>query len=481
MPVLPFFQMSHSVQYFNNISKKGVKKMKKIVFVFSAALVFLNFGCDKQQIVDNSGLGSLYDPAIKPSVIFTYPANNSVGPFTGLYPGSDYYYNPHFRIQFNKIMDYSSVIKNEIKISGFSEPVVATPLYAGDNTGIYQFGVRKKNSPEYYGSDIPYQLGKKYTVTVPADLEDIHNQKLGKDYSFSFSTEPNLMIISSSPKDSISYYSSQIRLTFNSQVDTNIFSKISFSPSLSGNWYVDYNGLSIYYYLNNSFTPNTLYTVTVAGGAKDKFGNSLAVPYTYSFKSGEFKIVNSYPSDRATGVSLTNSLSFYFSAAIQSSSVQQAFSISPSIGGSFYTSSNYINFQPVEPLKEKTIYTATFNTTLAASNGNKLASPYSISFTTEGFRVYQFYPNSYDASRYTNVEVQFNSKVDTSTAKTAFVFSPTVSGKIYFSNKNMKMIFRPDTILSANTQYNVTFSNALRSAQGNPLDYTYNYSFKTGD
>jgi hypothetical protein len=455
------------------------KILSNIIVICSLLILSISQGCKDENPIVTGGLGSLYDPSIRPMVIFTYPGNNAIGPFTGLYAGDGMYSFPHFKIQFNKLMKLDLLGSENVSISGFDEPVYVQLQNYNSISGMYEFIVYKKDG--YYSSIPTYQIGRSYTVTVASTAEDIHNQSLGKDVQFKFSTENTFKVTRATPKDSFTNSSSEVRLYFNSPVDTNIFSKISFTPAVQGSWYITNNGSSLIFYSNAIFPANTSYTLSLAANAADKFGNALGVPFTHNFKTGTFKVMNSYPSEGQTYVPLDYDISFYFNSSIQSSSVPAAFSISPAVSGTFLYYGNSFTFDLTEPLKEKTVYTVTLNNTLKSSSGISLTTPTTFSFTTEGFRVKQVYPYNYNSSRYSNIDVEFNSKIDTAGAFSGITITPTTAGKYYFSGNYRSIIFKPDAALLPKTTYSISVSSGLKSAAGNPLENNYGYSFTTGE
>ncbi|MFZ4619162.1 MAG: Ig-like domain-containing protein [Bacteroidota bacterium] len=455
--------------------------MMKTALVILLTATFAAQGCKEQDPILVPGLGSLYDPSIRPAVIFTYPANNTVGPYTGLYNGEGMYGYPHFKIQFNKLMKDGMLNEENVKITGFDEPVMVTNYSYNDQTGIYNFMVQYVNGGSYYSMPI-FRIGRTYTVTVSSLVQDIHNQYLSKDYQFSFSMGNSFNVISALPKDSLSSSYHEVRLKFNSQVDTNIISKLSITPAVSGNWYLENNGMMVVFYNNANYAENTVYTVTLAATAADKYGNSLGTAYNYSFKSGIFRLTSVSPSEGQSGFPLENNFWFYFNSTVQNSSVTGGVSITPAVNGIFNYYSNSFSFTPLEPLKEKTTYTISLNTNIKSLSGSSLTKEYAITFTTEGFRLKQFLPYYYDkVSRHSNIELAFNTKCDTSSVPSGLSISPAVAGRFFYSNKNKMVTFKPDAPMQPLTNYTVTLNSALKSAAGNSLDYISSYSFTTGE
>lgn len=458
--------------------------MKKIIQkLFFNAVVFVvlcSQGCTEENTIVVHGINTPYSPSVLPAVIFTYPSNNAVGPYTNLYTGDYTYSNAHFKIQFNKVMLYDHLNADYIKITGFDEPVRLSYGTSYELDGLYRFVVYPKSTASYIA--LPYKLGKKYTVTVSGQMEDIHQQPLGKDYVFSFTMENAFRVMNATPKDSISVSTERVKVTFNSQIDSTILSKVTINPAVAGHWAITSSRMSMEFFNTTPFLPSTQYTLTVAGNAADKDGNALGTPYTLNFNSGIFRMTSSTPSDGQFGVSLENGMAFNFNAFLSYGTIAPAFTISPAVKGTIGYGTSTVYFYPNEPLKEKTLYTVTFKNTLTSSLGSALSAPATISFTTEGFRMVRISPYPpYEISRHSWIELWFNTAIDTSTAKNGFTFTPPIPGQVTFSDDLKKIIVKPDSILLPRSTYSIVFTNSIRSKAGNPLEYSYDYFFTTGE
>ncbi len=443
--------------------------MKKMSLL-SSILIFALTGCEKENFIVTEGMGSLYDPNIRPAVIYTYPANNSTGSFQDFNPSGNYT-PPHFILQFNKVMSISySTLNKLITVTGFDVPVVAELYTSSSTTGLYQFMIRDAVSGRY----LPYRLGKKYTITVSQEVKDMHGYTLTSPFTFSFTKESEFRVVSSTPKDSLSSGNSTISIQFNSEVDESILSKISIAPAVVGNWLISGSlRNSVYFYSSNGYQSGTMYTVTVPTTVKDIDGNALTAPYSFQFKSGDFRIDYTSPSNNSTSVSLTQYIYVNFNGLINTVNLSNLVTITPAIAGTFeaYSGASYFYFRPTEPYKEQTKYTVTVDSTLRSTSGQMLSSKVTFSFTTEGFRIVEFLPYNYNGSvsRYSNIDVRFNAPVDTSTVAGGITIQPSVAGKFSFSSSFRRMTFRPDSALAPNTQYAVTFNTSVKSKIGNSL------------
>ena len=92
-----------------------ISRHPKIGALFLSAIGLLMFaaGC-KETTTVNSPPDNLLDPNVKPVVLYTYPPNNGVGPFN-VYTRGVNGQQPHFFLQFNKLMITSSFTSQDRK------------------------------------------------------------------------------------------------------------------------------------------------------------------------------------------------------------------------------------------------------------------------------------------------------------------------------------------------------------------------------
>jgi hypothetical protein len=216
---------------------------------------------------------------------------------------------------------------------------------------------------------------------------------------------------------------------------------------------------------------------------RSKSGDKLASPYTFSFKTTSFKVINTYPSNGNTDVCSSTDIRVAFTGPVDTSTVRNAFRITPATGGYFYQYYDYqFNFIPYEGLVSDSWFAVTIDTTIRSKNGDKLASPYGFSFKTSPFKVnYTYPPNGQTGvSRYINVTVEFSANIDTGTVRSAFSM-PGVSGYFSINGTSYFYFYPSSTGLSANTTYTATISTALKSKAGSSLKAPYSFSFTTGN
>ena len=110
-----------------------------------------------------------------------------------------------------------------------------------------------------------------------------------------------------------------------------------------------------------------------------------------------------------------------------------------------------------------------------------LDHPYSFSYKTAPFAVYQTFPSdgsTYISREYPNITIYFNAQIDTSTVRTAFLH-PGMNGSLEIGDATI--VLRLQTPLAANTTYTITVQTTLKSKGGSNLSSPYTFSFTTGD
>ncbi|MBI4546561.1 MAG: Ig-like domain-containing protein [Ignavibacteriae bacterium] len=476
---------------------------KKSSYPFRAAFVLVTLtlfllailvfpGCTEETII--SEIDDLSNPNIQPRVIFTLPSNNGVGPFD-LFNRGDNYNKPHFVIRFNKLMNTLSFESDMIKVEGFDRPVVVDlfPFFfyrdpeirsTSSSSSIYDdvlaFSIRDSLSYQR----LSYQVGHTYTVEVEPGLSDINGNTLLGRYQFSFNAEPYFRVLETYPEENDESVSpsSQISIIFNSHVDTSIFPSLQLSPQIEGKWTILSFDLSTVLFRQLQLLPfNTTFTLTVDGNAKDIYGHQIHQAFSSSFKVPAFGVSFNSPENGQVNVELDRSISFSFNSYIDTGTVRNAFTLSPTVQGDFSIASHNFWFTPFIGFSPRTIYTVTLTTALRASDGTSLPAPYSFSFTTGEFRVTSTSPSDGDLNvfRANNINAWFNAKIDTSSVRNAFTINPSVGGTFILYDNSGYFAFDPSLQLSNNTIYTVTISTALRSKHGYNLSSPYTFAFRT--
>jgi rhodanese-related sulfurtransferase len=168
-------------------------------------------------------------------------------------------------------------------------------------------------------------------------------------------------------------------------------------------------------------------------------------------------VVSTAPPNGANGVQLNSNIAVTFSEAMNTAAAQGAFSIDPSVAGSFTWNQGRtaMTFDPVSNLSNNTPYTATVGTAAADTSGNYLAAPYSFSFSTG-----------------TSTTVQVVTGLSTSVTAGGSIISGTLTS--LGSSSNVTVSFEYGT----STSYGATAANVTLTAPGT---FTANVTGLTGN
>jgi hypothetical protein len=129
-----------------------------------------------------------------------------------------------------------------------------------------------------------------------------------------------------------------------------------------------------------------VYTVTVDAAYQNTTGQLNARNYSWAFQVKDpFKIVQSLPDDRSSGVPVDTGIEFTFSHQ-NVEGLAEAFSISPHIDGRFETYGRTVVFVPNSRLQAATIYTVSLTDTVRVKGSDeKLLEPLTFSFETSPY------------------------------------------------------------------------------------------------
>jgi hypothetical protein len=443
------------------------------------------------------GIESLSDPNIMPKVIYTYPPQNSIGPYENFYLSLGWIYAgpepgfiapiyvSQFQVRFNKYMNISS-LRRAIAITSPSGDIGVDTNYILSIGGDV-FLINPVDSNGNRMSD--WKIDQNYFFTISSVARDINNNPLQPPFSMSFMPEPYFRIRTTTPPNgatNISPSSYSIMLNFNSPVDTSIFSSIQIVPPIFGQWYISYDTFSVYYSSNQLLKNGTTYTVTVGSQAHDAYGNHLQQPFILTFRSLPFEISYTSPGNHASLVSPQQPVYIEFSAPVDTSTIRTAFSIRPTVAGqlNIYPTA-YFEFDHLTEYTLDTTYTVTIDTSLRSSEETKLATPYTFSFRVAPFQVSSTYPyagmTNFDRTSY--IQVYCNALIDTSTIRSSYTLVDSshapVSGTFVMDTNGF--IFTPSSPLTANAIYTITIGTGLRSKQGSYLKGPLSIDFITGN
>jgi len=229
-----------------------------------------------------------------------------------------------------------------------------------------------------------------YHVSLSTLAHDTAGNHLRFPLEFSFST-----VQSSSTQNGIITYPSDgdvdvdllasngIQITFPRNMDkSSTESAVHISP-VSDNIYIwpQKNQLTIY--TGGVFHADTDYSITIDSTAKDLDGIKLGNSFSFSFKTAHAGITSTSPMNGELFVSSSAPIYLYFNTYMQKSSVQSAFTITPSVSGTldwYNNSKTTMIFYPSQSFQNNTKYTVVVGSQAKDIFGSAIQEPYSFSF-----------------------------------------------------------------------------------------------------
>ena len=183
-----------------------------------------------------------------------------------------------FAIHFNQSMDQESTEAAFSLSPQGGEPIDVTSEWNEDSTTMTATPVEGLS------------LGTSYVLLLEDSAKDINGSPLAEGINWHFSTYSEPGIRETYPADGARQdrYSGRVTIRFKSPIDIDTYEgKVTISPAPPGDREWTYNqwDWSISYY---GLEPATSYTVTVAPGIEDIYGNPITQPYRFQFTTGSF-------------------------------------------------------------------------------------------------------------------------------------------------------------------------------------------------
>jgi hypothetical protein len=360
--------------------------------------------------------------------------------------------------------------------------------YSSIGTGVYDSSIIN-----FQNSSV-FTIGKCYTISIGNNAVDKNGNLLTGGFASSFTTIP-FAVTSTSPSDGsagVSLSLLRISVAFSDSIDTStVPAALSITPPIAGSISYLSNPRVLYFNASNTLLPDTVYTVKIDTSIRSKSHSRLAQPYSFSFVTGSayagsssFYVNSTSPGNGDTTATSGTTIWIYFNTALDTASVRNAFGIVPAVDGLIsFPYSDVLSFSPIRYLATGTLYTITLAGSIKSKSGIALGSPYTFSFSTARFKIMQSYPSngSTHISTGTYFSVSASDAIDTSTVRSAFSITPSVSGTFETYVGEYYFYFNPSTRLQPYTTYTVTISTALHSQSGTPAAAPYTFTFATGE
>ncbi|MFC1478035.1 Ig-like domain-containing protein [Candidatus Margulisiibacteriota bacterium] len=173
-----------------------------------------------------------------------------------------------------------------------------------------------------------------------------------------------------------------------------------------------------------------------------------------------------------------------FSEAMDKTTVESSFSITPAIAGSFSWFGNTLIFSPLSALEASTTYNVAFDKSVAKdADGQALIGNADWQFNTSsgvaGYdpEVIAWSPKGTDAPLDPTILITFSEDMNKSSVESRFSFNGG-SGTIIWVDDNT-LAFFPDNVLSTGTSYKVTITSGAADVDGDTMSSPFSFYFET--
>jgi hypothetical protein len=340
-------------------------------------------------------------------------------------------------------------------------------------------------------SDLAY--GTVYTVMITDAANSMQSDSL-VSYSWSFTTElpPPPTVVNHVPSADATgvLVTAIVEVVFSEAMDR-VSTESAFSlDSVSGSFTWSLDNITMTFIPSTALAYDTVYTATITTAAMSQAGQYLELLCSWSFTTRQRPAVISHvPGVDATDVPVATMIQVTFSEPMDRVSTENAFSISPSVLGSFSwdIGNTTMTFDPTSDLAYGTVYAVMMTDAASSMQGDSLI-PYTWGFTAEAFGTAPYVkavtpvPGAQNVSQYVNIVVYFSESMNQALTQGAFSTSPSVLDVRLssFSWLNASaMVFNPFLPLKHKSSYTVTISTAATDLESESMLAPYIWSFTT--
>ena len=143
-------------------------------------------------------------------------------------------------------------------------------------------------------------------------------------------------------------------------------------------------------YTGGPYLSDTTITIAISENAKDKDGTFLSQPFSFWFRTAPLQVVSTSPTNAQLYIATDQYITVNFNSYVNKASFQTAFSIIPSMSGSFVygsgyyssTDANQITFIPSSAFQPNTKYTISLSSTVKDLYDVPMKKPFTFSFVT---------------------------------------------------------------------------------------------------
>ncbi len=236
----------------------------------------------------------------------------------------------------------------------------------------------------------PLKHGTTYELTIEKsgityDLENNKvlaetNKTLEQKLLFTTLSEPKVAYVSASGNSAAR---EPITITFDKEMQRSSVEDKLKSTTLTGytlNWQDNKNLIVT---SKTELAYDTTYTLTLGAGSQALDGSYFENDYTHTFTTiGNVKVGQFSPSNGSSQVKVTSKISVYFNQAVDKTSAQSHFSITPNVAGNFSWADNTLIFSPNTNLNFLQSYTVSISSGVKSISALDSISSFSSTFKT---------------------------------------------------------------------------------------------------
>ncbi|MEZ4590783.1 MAG: Ig-like domain-containing protein [Chloroflexota bacterium] len=254
-----------------------------------------------------------------------------------------------------------------------------------------------------------------------------------------------------------------LTIRFNQPMISNVPRPLHFSPPVSGDFGWNADHTLLVFAPDTAFSSNRDYTVEFDPRLKSETDLALTA-VSFPFHTQYSPRISSRTPNNYTLTQRQPSFALTFSRAMDQAAVASAIQISPAMPYTLAWQAETLSLSFTEPLDFDTDYTITIANSAADTDGLRLAQPYSWTIHLAEPVATISWPTAADNTA--PIAIQFNYPMNRASVSSALKIEPAISGKLVWNDEQTRAELTPNDHLPADTRYTVSFSDALRDAQG---------------
>jgi len=236
------------------------------------------------------------------------------------------------------------------------------------------------------GTEYKLQIYMSVIRYNPVTLKKISTESEELVEEISFTTAPAPGVKSFNRSEGFISNSEPLIVSFDKAIkEESLEGKFSIQPEVEGILSLSDDETQLIFKPTTTFEKDTEYTATLSAGIENIYDGYIEKDIILKFQTpGSVSLLYSSPRNYSTNISnTTKSIGLTFNQPVDKTSVQERFSISPNISGSFSWNGNTMYYSFANSLAHGTKYTVTLKTGINALYGLDSTKNLYISFTTK--------------------------------------------------------------------------------------------------